>query len=464
MVILRKEDGKMILKRKAYQKLLQWKQHFSSSYALLIEGARRIGKSTLVENFAKDNYKSYILIDFANTSKGVKDLFDNELSNLDLFFQGLSLEYGVRLYPHESLLIFDEVQRFPKARESIKYLVKDGRYSYIETGSLISIKENVESILIPSEEMKLKMYPLDFEEFLLAAGEDVLLDLIEDSAKQESPLADAYHKKAMHLFQEYLLVGGMPQSVIAYFSNGRDFYASDFAKRQILDLYRDDINKARKRYSSKVSALFENLPGYLSTHEKKVILSKAGDENGKFAQYDEPLFWLGDSMICNLCYKCNDPNVGFALNRDDSSVKCYLGDTGLLFSLAFSENEIATQNLYSAIMKGKLSINKGMLYENMIAQMLVAKGRGLYFYSHYSEPLHRNDMEIDFLLSNDSKTSVKVYPLEVKSSKNYTATSYEAFRAKFGNRIASSYIIHPKQFAKTGDGYRLPPYYVPFFF
>lgn len=454
----------MILKRKAYDKLLEWKERYSSSYALLIEGARRIGKSTLVEAFAKENYKSYILIDFASASKRVKKAFEEELSNLDLLFQELSLEYNVRLYPRESLLIFDEVQSFPRAREAIKYLVKDGRYSYVETGSLISIKENVNGILIPSEEMKLKMHPLDFEEFLLAAGEDLLLEFIQESAKKEIPLPDSYHKKAMHLFQEYLLVGGMPQSVVAYFSGNRDFYASDLAKRQILNIYRDDINKARKRYSSKVSALFENLPGYLSTHDKKVVLSKTGMGNESFSQYDEPLYWLGDSMICNLCYKCNDPNVGFSLNRNDSSVKCYLGDTGLLLSLAFSENEITEKNLYSSLMGGKLSINKGMLYENMIAQMLVAKGRSLYFYSHYSEALHRDDMEIDFLLSNDSKTDVKVLPLEVKSSKNYTTSSYNAFKARFGSRISSSYIIHPKQFAKTGEGYRLPPYYVPFFF
>ena len=383
------------------------------------------------------------------------------MNNLDIFFQNLSLEYNKQLFRNDSLIIFDEVQKFPKAREAIKYLVKDGRYSYIETGSLISIKENVNDIVIPSEEHKIKMYPLDFEEFMWAAGEDVLLEYIKKCVQNKKPLDDKYHQKAMRLFKEYILVGGMPQSVVAYFENGRDFYASDFAKREILSLYKDDIRKAAKKYSSKVSALFDHIPGYLSTHEKKIVLSNI-DEESEFNKYDEPLFWLNDSMICNLCYKCTDPNVGFSLNKDDSSVKCYMGDTGLLVSHAFSENEIASKELYKCIMKDKLSLNEGMLYENAISQIIVSTGRRLYFYSHYSIEKHRNDIEIDFMISNDSKTNIKVYPIEVKSSKNYTTISYDLFKERFGKRIAESYVVHPKQFSLDEKGMKIPPYMLLF--
>ena len=446
----------MEIKRKLYHRLLKWKTETKGSRALLIEGARRVGKSTIAEKFAKEQYKSYILVDFNLAPKNVKDNFEN-LNRLDVFFQNLSLEYNVRLYPRESLIIFDEIQKFPRAREAIKYLVADGRYDYIETGSLISIRENVEEITVPSEERKIKMYPLDFEEFLWAMSEELLAEHIRTCYQESRALEQKEHARTMRLFREYMLVGGMPQSVVAYIEGNRDFYDSDTEKRDILDLYRDDIRKAAKRYSSKVSALFENLPGYLSTHEKKIVLSQI-DENGRYSQYDEPLFWLDDSMICNLCYKCNDPNVGFSLNKNDTAVKCYMGDTGLLVSLAFSENEISDQQLYKAIMDGRLSLNEGMLYENMIAQMIAATGRKLYFYTRYNEKKHRNDIEIDFLLSNENKTSFKIYPIEVKSSKNYTTTSLNDFRELFSKRIAQSYIIHPKSYTQTDDVIKIPPY------
>ena len=249
----------------------------------------------------------------------------------------------------------------------------------------------------------------------------------------------------------------MPQAVVAFAKNGRDFSAADIEKRDILGLYRDDIKKAAKRYNSKVSALFENIPAYLSTHEKKVVLSELAN-GARFDRYDEPLFWLDDSMICNLCYKCNDPNVGFALNKNDSAVKCYMGDTGLLISLAFSENELMEEQLYKQIMNDRLSLNEGMIYENAIAQMIAAKGRKLYFYTHYSEEKHRNDIEIDFLLSNESKTNFRVFPVEVKSSKNYSTTSLGRFKDMFGRKIAMQYIVHPKNLEIDGNILKLPPY------
>ena len=447
----------MELERAIYPKLLEWKRRSQGKTALLIEGARRIGKSTIAEKFGRENYRSFVVIDFAIASKAIRESFSEDLTNLDRLFQTISLEYGVRLFPRESLIVFDEVQRFPRAREAVKYLVADGRYDILETGSLISIRENVKGIVIPSEEESIKMHPLSFPEFLAAAGEGPLADYIRECYRRRCALEDAFHRKASSLVREYMLVGGMPQSVVAYFEGGRDFFLADKEKRRILDLYRDDIKKAAKRYKSKVSALFEYIPGYLSTHEKKVTLSKV-DAGGTFDRYDDPLFWLGDSMMCNLCYKCNDPNVGLALTRNDAQVKCYMADTGLLVSLAFSENELSTMNLYRQIMHGRLSLNEGMLHENLIAQMLAFAGRKLYFYTHYSEKKHRNDIEIDFLLSNGSKTSTKVYPVEVKSSKNYSATSYGEFKRRFGKRIGASYIVHPKALLSDEDGLRLPTY------
>ena len=363
----------------------------------------------------------------------------------------------------DSLIIFDEIQKFPKAREAIKYLVSDGRYDYIETGSLISIRENVKSITIPSEERKLKMYPVDFEEFTEYMDEQLLMEYMSDCYQKGIAPDPQFHAKAMHLFKEYILVGGMPQAVVAFKKNGRDFAAADIEKRDIIELYKDDIKKAAKRYNSRVSAIFENIPSYLSTHEKRIVLNKI-EEGGTFDRYEDPLFWLEDSMICNLCYKCNDPNVGLALNKNESYVKCYMGDTGLLVSLAFSENEITDNQLYKQIMNGKLSLNEGMLYENVIAQMITAMGRRLYFYTRYSEEKHRNDIEIDFLLSNNSKVNYRINPIEVKSSKNYTTTSLGRFKEVFGKKIETQIIVHPKNYSKEGNIIKIPPYMLGYLF
>lgn len=446
----------MEIKRTIYNKITDWKKQTNGSKALLIEGARRIGKSTVVEKFAKNEYKTYILIDFNKAGKKVKDAF-NYLDNIDVFFQIISLEYNTRLFPRKSLIIFDEIQKFPKAREAIKYLVADGRYDYIETGSLISIKENVQNITIPSEERKLQMYPVTFEEFMVYMEEEILLDYIKESFENGHPLDREPHDKAMRLFKEYMLVGGMPQANVAYKKNSRDFHAADVEKRDILSLYKDDIKKAAKRYQSKVSAIFDNIPGFLSSHEKRIVLKEI-EKNGTFDRYDDPLFWLGDSMICNLCYKCNDPNIGLALNRNDSYVKCYMGDTGLLVSHAFSENEITDEQLYKQIMDGKLSLNQGMLYENVISQIITASGRKLYFYTRYSEKKHRNDIEIDFIISNESKMKFKISPIEVKSSKNYTTSSLSAFTEIFKKRIDKQIIVHPKNYSEENGVIKIPPY------
>lgn len=449
-----------MFQRKIYDKLLSWKREAAGEKALLIEGARRIGKSTIVEEFAKKEYKSYILIDFSEASKVVTDAFDNYLSDLDTFFMLLQTEYGKTLYPGESVIIFDEVQKFPKARESVKRLVKDGRYHYIETGSLISIKENVEDIIIPSEERPIKMYPMDFEEFCISLGEEKMIEYITECFVKKTPLEQHLHHKAMLLLRQYILIGGMPKSVDAFISNGRTFSKSDEEKRDILNLYREDIRKIDKKYQAKVSSIFDQIPGFLSKHEKRVML-RSIEAGSTFDKYENTFFWLSDSMICNECFNCNDPNVGLSINEDRTYIKCYMGDTGLLISHTFDEREIVEEDLYRSIILGKLSINEGMFFENVVCQMLVASGYKPYFYTHYDEVSHHNDIEIDFLISNGSKTKYKVFPIEVKSTPRYSTSSIDKFSAKFKERIGCGYIIHTKNL-KVEDGKIFIPAYMTF--
>lgn len=447
----------MIFKRKIYDKLLYWKENFANEKALIIEGARRIGKSTIVEEFGKAEYRSYLLIDFNDASDVVKDAFEKYLNDLDTFFMILCTEYGVTLYPNESLVIFDEIQRYPKARQSIKKLVKDGRFHYIETGSLISIKENVSDITIPSEERQLKMYPMDFEEFCWAFNEDNMISYIRKCFSERKPLEDTLHHKAMMLFKQYMLVGGMPMSVAKYIENNRSFAASDIEKRDILTLYTNDVNRADVKYRSKVASIFAQIPAFLSQHEKRVRLSNI-EENSTFPQYQDTFFWLGNSMIANECFNCSDPNVGLSLNEDRTFVKCYMGDTGLLISHTFTENEITEGELYKQILHDNMSINEGMFFENAIAQCLVANGYPLFFYTHYSEEKHRNDIEIDFIISNGSKTKPKISPIEVKSGRRYTTKSLERFMERFSTRVGNGYIIHTKNLVVKDNIICIPSY------
>ena len=447
----------MIFKRKIYTKLKEWKENSKGSTALLIEGARRIGKSTIVEEFAKNEYKSYILIDFNDVSNFVLEAFNNHLNDLNTFFMMISSEYNVELYSRETLIIFDEVQKFPKARQSIKKLVKDGRYDYIETGSLISIKENVKDITIPSEEETIKMYPLDFEEFCWALDKEIFSKYIRNCYDELKPLDEASHHKAMLLFKQYMLVGGMPQSVNAYIENSYSFKAADSVKRNILTLYRNDIGKADELYRNKISSIFEQIPTFLSMHEKRVRLSSI-DKNADFPMYEDTFHWLSKSMITNECFNCKDPNIGLSLNEDRTFIKCYMGDTGLLVSLAFTENEISDGELYKQILHDNLSINEGMLFENAIAQCLAAKGHKLFFYTRYNSEKHRNDIEVDFIISNKSILKPKIYPIEVKSTKQYKTKSLEKFKEIYSKRIGKSYIIHTKNLQVSDDIIYLPSY------
>lgn len=378
----------MIFKRKIYSKLMNWKNECNGSKALLIEGARRIGKSTIVLEFAEKEYDDYLLIDFSIVSDAVKEYFVKYINDLDYLFMLLFSEFKVNNLPkRKSLIIFDEIQFCPNAREAIKHLVKDRRYDYIETGSLISIKENVEDILIPSEERQFKMFPMDFEEFLWAMNECELANLIKKLFDEQKALPQSLHEKAMLLFKEYMLVGGMPQSLSIYIENNKDFKKADLEKRDILTLYRNDIMKIKSANRAKVLSIFDQIPGLLSQHEKRVVFKNIVP--GSYAeQYEDVFFWLDNSFIANNCFLCTDPNIGLSINENRSYVKCYLGDTGLLISHAFDENELMEEEIYKEILKGNLSLNNGMLYENVIAQSLVANNHRLFFYTHYNEEKH----------------------------------------------------------------------------
>lgn len=451
----------MILKRKIYDKLLLWKNESNGKSALLIEGARRIGKSTIVEEFAKNEYSSYLLIDFSIASNDLKEYFTKYVTDLDTLFLLLSTTYNVNLTNRKSLIIFDEVQFCPKARQAIKHLVKDGRYDYIETGSLISVKENVKDILIPSEEEHIKMFPLDFEEFLWANNETNLANFIKLYFDKLSPLPVDLHEKAMLLFRQYILVGGMPMSIISYLSDGKSFNSSNKEKMKILDLYRSDIMKISYTYKSKVVSLYDQIPGLLSQHEKRVVFKNV-DKTSNFEAYEDSFFWLSDSQISNECFLCNDPNVGLSLNENRTYIKCYLGDTGLLVTHTFNNLKIEPNNLYKEILLGDLNINNGMFFENVVAQTLVANGNKLYFYTHYSEEKHRNDIEIDFIITSNKSLTHKISPIEVKAGKKYQTKSLDRFIEKYKDRIDTAYVIHPRNLSIKTNGIVCIPSYMAF--
>ena len=448
------------MKRKIYNKLLNWKKESNGEYALLIDGSRRVGKSYIVRQFAEKEYRSYVILDFNLVSKSIKDLFENDLDNLDRFFMYLSNYTGKTLYTRDTLIVFDEVQQYPKARAAIKYLVKDGRYDYIETGSLISIKKNVEGIVIPSEEEHIKMFPMDFEEFLWAMGEEMLMPFIKDCFKSKKPMGQLMHRRAMDYFRLYMIVGGMPQAVEKYVET-RDFSKVDKLKRRILDLYRSDISKFAKGYDTKVKSIFEEIPSQLKKHEKKFRLS-ALKEGARARDYETAFFWLDDAMITNSCYNTTEPNVGLNLNKDTNTMKCYMADTGLLISHAFDTNEIVSEDLYRKILLDKLEMNSGMIIENIVAQMLRTAGHKLFFYSNSSMTDRDSRMEIDFLIGKGKITARhNISPIEVKSSARYTLTSLKKCIAKYGSYLSTAYVIHPADLKEEDNIIYLPLYMCP---
>lgn len=445
------------MKRKIYQQLLKWKQERQGEVALLIEGARRIGKSYIVEEFARHEYESYLLIDFSKVNPKVTEFFDLYLDDLDTLFSNLELYFKKKLTPRRSLIIFDEIQFCPRARAAIKHLVADHRYDYIETGSLVSIKKNVKDIVIPSEEHSIEMSPMDFEEFLWAMDDEMLMPYIQNQFEKLKPMG-AFHRRAMDYFRQYLIVGGMPQAVAKYIET-RDFDKVDEIKRDILSLYRNDIRKYADNQELKVTAIFDEIPGQLQKHEKKFRLSALQDE-ARLRNYADAFFWLADAKIINCCYNSTEPSIGLKLNEERTTLKCYFGDTGLLISHAFDERGIVSNELYQKLMFDKLEVNEGMLVENIVAQMLHATGHKLYFFSKYDSKNAENRMEIDFLISKSSITNRhNISPIEVKSGKTYTLTSLKKCINKYATQIATPYVLHDKDL-KIEDGIVYLPLYM----
>ena len=444
------------MKRKIYKELLDWKQQSNGKSAILIQGARRIGKSYIAEEFGKNEYKAYLVVDFSVAPSEIKELFKSYRHDINFLLSRLQLFYGVELPRRDSLIIMDEVQFCPYARSAIKQLVADGRYDYIETGSLISIKRNVRDILIPSEEHSIDMYPMDFEEFLWAKGENILYAYIEECYKDKRPLGPL-HRKALEHFREYMAIGGMPQAVKAYI-NGDGFITVDRIKRDIIALYRADIAKYAEGDSVKVKAIFDEIPGQLQRHDRKFKLADISKE-ARMRSYSDAFFWLADAFIINCCYNSTAPNIGLRLNEVRTSLKCYMGDTGLLISMAFDEGSRQIQDIYKKLIFGKLEINEGMLMENVVAQMLKSSGHNLYFYSRHDLKDSQNTMEIDFLISKSHVTNRhNIIPIEVKSGRRYTYSSLEKIRKKFGQYIDRPVILHDKDLKEENGISYLPLY------
>ena len=428
----------------------------------MIEGARRIGKSYIVEEFARNEYESYILVDFSKVNPQVVDFFNLYLDDLDMLFMNLELYFKRRLTPRRakdeeasSLIIFDEVQFCPRARAAIKHLVADRRYDYIETGSLISIKKNVKDIMLPSEEHTIEMFPMDFEEFLWAMGDEMLMPYIRMQFDRRLPMG-TFHRRAMDYFRQYLIVGGMPQAVLKYVET-RDFEEVDEIKRDILALYCNDIHKYADNQETKVAAIFEEIPGQLQKHEKKFVLSVLQGE-ARMRNYSQAFFWLNDAKIINCCYNSTEPSIGLKLNEERTTLKCYMGDTGLLISHAFDEKGIVTNEIYQKLLTNKLEVNKGMLMENIVSQMLVSGGNRLYYYQ--SSSIHAQDrMEIDFLIAKDKISNRhNISPIEVKSGKYNAFTSIDKFTHKYKQYIDQVYILTKDDLHITNDKIFLPLY------
>lgn len=437
-----------MFRRKIYDKLLEWKAEANGKTALLVEGARRIGKSTVVEEFGKNEYESYIMIDFSVASKTVRELFE-DMSDLDYFFLQLQLQYKVDLHERKSLIIFDEVQLCPLARQAIKSLVKDQRYDYIETGSLISIKRNVKDILIPSEERKIAMYPMDYEEFLWAVGDASTIPLLRKVFESKKPVGEQMNRKLLRDFRLYMLVGGMPQAVNEYIQTN-NYRKVDQVKRDILNLYEDDFKKIDP--TGKISLLFEAIPAQLNKNASRYQVSSVLE--GKRADgILELIEELKDSKTVLVSYHSNDPNAGMASNKDLSKFRLFLCDTGLFVTLMFKDSDFTENIIYEKLLTDKLSANLGYLYENVVAQILTANGNELFYHTFMNET-SRHNYEIDFLLARKNK----VCPLEVKSSGYKTHVSLDVFMKKFSDRILQRYLVYTKDLAKDEDIICLPVY------
>ena len=445
-------EGCAVFKRKIYDKLVEWKNESEGKTALLIEGARRIGKSTVAEEFAKNEYKSYILIDFSIAPQSVKDLFD-DLTDLNFFFLQLQLLFHVDLFDRNSLIIFDEVQFFPKARQAIKHLVKDRRYDYLETGSLVSIKKNVKDILIPSEEQRISMYPMDYEEFLWAIGDNTTIPLIRQCFESRKPVGEQLNRRLMRDFRLYMLVGGMPQAVNEYIETN-NFRKVDLVKRTILSLYEEDFRKVDP--SGRASRLFDAIPAQLaknaSRYQTTSVLKKS-----KTDKIAEIISEMESSKTVLISYHANDPNVGLSATEDLSAFKMYVSDTGLFVTLMFKDRDFTENVIYEKLLNDKLSANLGYLFENIVAQTLASAGNKLFYYTFFNES-SRHNYEIDFILSRQNK----ICPVEVKSSGYKAHVSLDRFFEKYSSRILRKYLVYPKDLAKDTDTLCVPAYMAQF--
>ena len=427
-----------MFRRKLYDKMLQWKAERGGSTALLIKGARRVGKSTLAETFAKNEYDSYLFIDFTDVSQDIRDLF-NDISDLDSLFLQLQFKFHTRLYPKKSVIVFDEVQNCPMARQAIRKLVNDGRYDYIETGSLMSIRKNVQNIRIPSEETRMTLYPMDYEEFRWALGDEVTIPLLNDAFEMRKGLGDAVTRQLLRDFRLYMLVGGMPQAVSKYIETN-DLGAVDAIKREILELYADDFRKIDP--TGKATKMFYAIPGQLNSNATRYQLSSVV-EQAKKDRVEEIIQDMEDSQVVMIAHHSNDPNVGLPLHEDSDRYKMYLNDTGLFITLAFRDKDITENVIYQKLLNDKLSADLGYVYENVVAQMLKASGNELFYHTWPTES-GKHNYEIDFLLSRGSK----VCPIEVKSSGYKTHASLDAFMKKYPERTVQGYLLYTKDMRK----------------
>lgn len=443
------DTSNYIFKRKIYDKMLEWKQTRNGSTALLIKGARRVGKSTIASEFARNEYDSHIIVDFADAPAALWKAVDN-IADRDSFFMQLQFIYGVELHERRSVIIFDEIQKCPAARQAIKYLVKDHRYDYIETGSLLSIQKNTQGIVIPSEETRLTMYPMDYEEFRWALGDTATIPLLREAFDRKRPFGDAIVRKLLYDLRLYMLVGGMPQAVEAYLK-ANNLARVDAKKREIIELYYDDFLKIDP--TGKVSRLFSAIPSQLTTNASRYMATSVLGRNEENDRMAELLQSLEDSLTVNISHHADDPNVGLPLHANYNKYKMYVGDTGLFVTLSFWDKEITENINYQKLLSDKLPADLGYVYENLVAQMLVASGNRLFYHTWPTES-GKHNYEIDFILSRGSK----ICPIEVKSSGYKAHASLDAFKSKFSSRILHNYLIYTKDLRQDGDTLLVPAY------
>ena len=441
-----------IFRRKIYDKMLEWKTNRSQKYSLLIKGARRVGKSTIAKEFAKKEFKSYILIDFAHASKAIIELFE-DMYDLDMFFLKLQQFSKTRLYENESVIIFDEIQLCPKARQAIKYLVADGRYRYIETGSLLSLRRNTQDILIPSEEYKISMYPMDYEEFLWAIGDNVTADTIRLLLETKKPAGNSMHRELMRIFRLYMLIGGMPQAIETYLEK-KNLCSVDETKRAIVDLYEEDFTKIDG--TGLAGDIYDSIPASLTGNNSRYVYSSA-----KKGTRSEQIYRLIPDMLSsytvNIAYHSNNPGVGMALEKDTERFKLFTSDIGLFITLSYKDKDFTENLIYDKLLSDKLDANLGYVYKNAVAQILVAKGNNVFYYTEKSETSNHLH-EIDFLLSSGTK----ICPIEVKSGNYKTFKSFDDFCNKFSSRIGEKYIVHTKDYKRENGVTFIPVYMLPF--